>query len=87
MDMNGIVIHFRRSKHRTSENQMIIQPDKSVDFTSAKAVVGKKVSWKSPSGKVLVGKVSAAHGRNGCVRVLFETGMPGQAVGARVEIQ
>ena len=84
--MNGVIIHFRRSKHRTSENQMIIQPEKSESFESAKAVVGKKVSWKSPAGKVLQGKVSAAHGRNGCVRVLFETGMPGQAIGQRVEI-
>lgn len=84
--MNGVVIHFRRSKKRTSTNQMIIQPEGSDGFEKAKALVGKKISWKSPAGKVLVGKVSAAHGRKGCVRALFETGMPGQAIGQRVEI-
>jgi len=65
---------------------MIIQPEGSANVDSAKALVGKKVSWKSPAGKVLPGKISAAHGRKGCVRALFETGMPGQAVGQRVEI-
>ena len=85
--MQGIVIHFRRSKHRTSNNQMIVQPVSSSNVEGAKALVGKKVTWKSPAGKVLPGKVSAPHGRKGCVRVLFETGMPGQAIGQRVEIQ
>ena len=85
--MQGIVIHFRRSKHRTSNNQMIVQPEGSSNLDSAKVLVGKKVVWKSPAGKVLPGKVSAPHGRKGCVRVLFETGMPGQAIGRRVEIQ
>lgn len=85
--MNGIVIHFRRSKHRTSGNQMIVQPQDSVNVEAARGLIGKKVTWKSPAGKVLAGKVSSSHGRKGCVRVLFETGMPGQAIGQRVEIQ
>ncbi|MEK6961573.1 MAG: 50S ribosomal protein L35ae [Nanoarchaeota archaeon] len=85
--MNGVVIHFRRSKRRTTGNQMIIQPEKSSTVDAAKALVGKKVSWKSPAGKVLAGKVSAPHGCKGCVRALFETGMPGQAIGQKVEIQ
>ena len=85
--MHGVVIHFRRSKHRTSTNQMIVQPEGSSNLESATSLVGKNVAWKSPAGKVLAGKVRAPHGRKGCVRVLFETGMPGQAIGQRVEIQ
>ncbi|MEK6808564.1 MAG: 50S ribosomal protein L35ae [Nanoarchaeota archaeon] len=32
------------------------------------------------------GNITKEHGRNGCVRVLFEKGMPGQAVGSKVNI-
>ena len=50
------------------------------------AIIGKATSWKSPAGKEIKGKVSAAHGNNGSVRVIFETGMPGQALGMKVSI-
>jgi ribosomal protein L35AE/L33A len=33
------------------------------------------------------GKVAASHGNSGAVRVIFETGMPGQALGQKVKIQ
>ena len=51
----------------------------------ATALVGKTVTWKSPAGKEIKGEIRAAHGNKGAVRVLFETGMPGQAVGSTVE--
>lgn len=52
----------------------------------AKGLVGKKVVWKSPASKEIKGEIRAAHGNSGAVRVLFEKGMPGQAVGSKVEI-
>ncbi len=52
----------------------------------ASELVGKAVSWKSPAGKEIKGKVRSAHGNKGAVRVLFETGMPGQAIGDKVVI-
>lgn len=55
----------------------------------AQALVGKTVSWEAPGKqkKILKGKVSATHGNKGAVRVLFETGMPGQSLGQDVKIE
>ena len=52
----------------------------------AAELVGKTATWKSPAGKEIKGKVSSAHGNKGAIRVLFEKGMPGQAIGNKVNI-
>jgi len=52
----------------------------------ANELVGKKVVWKSPGSKEINGEVRSAHGNSGAVRVLFETGMPGQAISTKVVI-
>jgi large subunit ribosomal protein L35Ae len=49
--------------------------------------VGKTVSWKSPVGKVITGKITNVHGNKGVLRVQFEKGMPGQSIGAKVEVK
>ena len=46
----------------------------------------KKVIWKSKAGKIIKGKIAAAHGNNGIVRAIFEKGLPGQAITTGVEI-
>lgn len=55
----------------------------------AAELVGKEAVWKTPGKKdrVIKGKVSATHGNKGALRVLFETGMPGQSLGQEVTIQ
>ncbi|MFQ5621352.1 MAG: 50S ribosomal protein L35ae [Candidatus Nanoarchaeia archaeon] len=85
--MKATVVNFRRSKHRTRPNQMILQVEGVDSKDKAEGMIGKKVTWKSPAGKELKGEISAAHGNSGAVRVKFETGMPGQAVGTEVEVQ
>jgi len=51
------------------------------------ALVGKEVVWKSPKGKEIKGKVTKDHGNSGALKVLFETGMPGQSLSTKVEIK
>jgi len=84
--MNGIIANYRGARHTQKDNQMIIVSD-ATNKEEANALVGKTVIWKSPAGKELKGKVTFAHGGKGAVRVLFETGMPGQSVGTKVDIQ
>lgn len=84
--MEAIIKNFRRGRTTQTNNQMIIIVD-GVDKEKAKSLVGKKVSWKSPAGKELKGVVRAIHGSKGAVRALFETGMPGQAIGTKVNIE
>lgn len=84
--MEGIITSFRRGRTTQTTNQMIIVVKGIDKKEKAAELVGKAVSWKSPAGKELKGKVSAAHGKNGAVRALFETGMPGQALGTKINI-
>lgn len=84
--MKGIVVQFRRGRHRIHERQYLLD----LGMTSrddAKKLAGKHVSWKSPAGKIIEGKISDAHGTKGLVRAIFERGLPGQAVTTEVEVK
>ncbi|MEK6898746.1 MAG: 50S ribosomal protein L35ae [Nanoarchaeota archaeon] len=83
--MKGIIIQFRRSRHRIHERHYLLD----FNLTSreeAKKYAGKHVEWKSPSGKVIKGVISDAHGNSGVVRAIFEKGLPGQAISGEIEI-
>ena len=85
--MQGIITNFRGSKRRKRGNQMIVIVDGIANKEKAKPLVGKTVIWQSPAKKEIKGTVRAAHGNKGALRVLFEKGMPGQAIGNKVEIK
>lgn len=85
--MEGVIANFRRGRHTQTNNHMIIKIEGYSDKEKAKELVGKKVVWTSPAGKELVGKIAAPHGNKGAVRAIFDTGMPGQAVGTKVKIE
>ncbi len=83
--MEAIVMHFRQGRHHVNPHQMILKVADTAE--AAQKVVGKKVVWKSPSGKEITGEISALHGRKGNVRAIFaEKGLPGQALGQKVKI-
>jgi len=82
----AVIASFRGSFKRRYGNQVIVIADKVDSREKAQALVGKEVVWVTPGKKELKGKVSAPHGRNGAVRVIFETGMPGQSLGKEVKI-
>jgi len=54
---------------------------------AAEKLVDKKVTWKSPAGKEINGRIASSHGNKGALRAIFETGMPGQAIGQKVVIE
>jgi large subunit ribosomal protein L35Ae len=85
--MNGVVANFRKSVHRQKGNYMVVLPDGCDKKEKAAKLVGKTVTWVTPTKKEIKGKITAAHGNSGAVRVLFEKGMPGQAVGTKVKIE
>ncbi len=45
----------------------------------------REVVWKQGNCK-LVGKIAGSHGKNGVVKVKFQKGVPGQALGTTVEL-
>ncbi|MFH1850323.1 MAG: 50S ribosomal protein L35ae [archaeon] len=86
--MEATIAHFRQSRHTQNDNQMIVIAG-AESREKARELVGKTVTWKS-SGKEpvkITGKVTGAHGNSGALKVVFEKGMPGQSIGARVTIE
>jgi large subunit ribosomal protein L35Ae len=84
--MKGIVVQFRRSRHRIHERHYLLDLGLT-NRDEAKKMAGKDVEWKSPAGKIIKGKISDAHGNKGLVRAIFESGLPGQAITTDVEVK
>jgi large subunit ribosomal protein L35Ae len=83
----GKIIQFRRGRHNIHERHFLIEIEGISDREKAVKFIGKSVSWKSPAGKIIEGKVSNVHGNKGVVRAIFEKGLPGQAITTNVEIK
>jgi large subunit ribosomal protein L35Ae len=84
--MKGLLVQFRRSRHRIHERHYLLDLG-CATREEAKKMVGKQVSWKSSAGKIITGTVSDAHGNKGLVRAIFERGLPGQAVATEIEVK
>ncbi|MGM5488798.1 MAG: 50S ribosomal protein L35ae [Nanobdellota archaeon] len=84
--MKGIIANYRRGRTTQKNNHMIVLPEGVQTKEKAEELVGKTVSWNSPANKEIKGKVSAAHGSKGAIRVIFEKGMPGQSTATEVKI-
>ena len=56
-----------------------------VEASDAKRMIGSKVGWPVDDPKIY-GKIICVHGRTGTLRVKFNRGVPGQALGSRVRI-
>ena len=81
-------MHFRQGRHHQNTKQLIIKVADTPE--EAEKVIGKKCTWTSPGKekKQISGKISALHGRKGCVRAIFsEKGVPGQALGQKIKIE
>lgn len=85
--MEAVIVNFRGSRRVKKGNHMIIEIEGVNDKAKASELVGKKVIWKTSAGKALQGKVASPHGNSGALRVIFETGMPGQSIGSKVQIE
>lgn len=85
--MDAIIENYRRGRHTDYGDQFIASVDGVDSSEKAEKLVGKAVAWKTPSGKEIKGKIASAHGNSGKVRVVMEKGLPGQAVGTKLEVQ
>jgi len=85
--VTGKVVQFRRGRHTITEKHMLIEVEGVDSREKAEKLVEKSVSWKSPAGKEINGKVAGAHGNKGIIRAIFEKGLPGQSVATKVNIR
>ena len=84
--MEGIISSFRRGIHHTYSNQMIVMVKDIADKEAASKLKGKKVIYNTGK-RDITGEVKDFHGNSGALRVIFECGMPGQAIGSKVKIE
>ena len=84
--MEGIIVNYRMGRHTQTGNQMVIKVKGVASKDKAKSLIGKAVTWTNTKGNGIVGKVASPHGNSGNLRVLFEKGMPGQAIGSKVKL-
>lgn len=85
--MEGQILHFRRGRRTQNTHQAIMQVNGITSNEKAKGMINKKVVWKSPAGKEINGVISGIHGNIGKLRVQFEKGIPGQAIGSKVKVE
>jgi large subunit ribosomal protein L35Ae len=83
--MKAVIVNFRRNRHTTSSNHMIVAIEGVDSKEKAKELVGKEVVYNTGK-KDIKGKVASTHGNKGTIRAIFETGMPGQSLGKQVKI-
>ncbi|MAG52804.1 MAG: 50S ribosomal protein L35ae [Nanoarchaeota archaeon] len=82
--MEAVIVNFRRGRHRQNTRQIVIKVQGVKTIKDTEKLLKKAVSWTSPGGKEIKGTISASHGNSGCVRAIFERGLPGQALGQKV---
>ena len=84
--MMATILSFRRGRQTQTPNQILLEMDSVDSKQKAVKLIGKKVVWKSPAGKKIVGTVTNLHGNKGVLRVRFGKGLPGQALGKKIEV-
>ena len=88
--MEAAIINYRgspKNRHKSGGNHIILKIKTVNTKADAHKLIKKKVIWTSPAGKKIVGEVAKEHGNSGAVRAIFEKGLPGQALGGKVEVQ
>ena len=86
MDVKGVIKNYRQGVRTQYTNQVIVNIENYTKDKS-KALVGKKAIWLTTSGKQIIGKVASVHGNKGAVRVRFDKGLPGRAIGTEIIIK
>jgi large subunit ribosomal protein L35Ae len=84
--MKAKVSNYKGGPHTQYADRMILMPEGVTSKENAEKLVGKKVTWTTPSGNKINGEVTKTHGRTGSVLAKFEKGLPGQSLGTVAEI-
>ena len=82
----AIFVNYLGGRHTKRNKQILVQIDQVNDNKKAAKYIGRKVTWKSPSGNTLTGKIISVRGGNGIVKAMFRKGLPGQAIGKELNI-
>ena len=84
--MNAMILSFRMGRHTQVNNQFLLEVDGMDSNGKAAQLIGRRVLWRSPGRKEIFGKITDTHGNKGVLRARFSRGLPGTALGNKVEI-
>ena len=84
--VKAVVLSYAGSHEHQDNHRMILKPLGIEDRGRASRLIGRKVIWRTPTGRKMIGKVIKTHGKGGEVKAYFNPGLPGQALGDIVEI-
>lgn len=80
--MKAKIIGFKGSRRDTYNNCCILE----VKDKNPPALIGKKVFWKTASGRAIQGKIIHTHGKSALL-ARFRKGIPGFALGDELEFK
>jgi large subunit ribosomal protein L35Ae len=81
----GRIMNYRIGIRTQYSRECLIKFAGLDSVAQAGSLMGQKVVWKGEN-KTLVGKIVGFHGKRGVVKAKFKKGVPGQALGTRVEL-
>ena len=81
----GIIVNYRIGIRTQNPKECLIQFTHLNSASLAGQIVNRKVVWKQGDSK-FIGKIAGSHGKKGVVKVKFQKGVPGQALGTKVEL-
>jgi ribosomal protein L35AE/L33A len=83
--VTGRITNYRIGIKAQQSKECLVEFE-DMNMGAAGQLVGKKVVWNSGK-KSMTGRILALHGRNGMVRVKFQTPISGQAIGTVVALK
>ncbi len=83
-EREGLILNYRIGGKTQYPKQCLIKV-LGAEPSDASRMIGLKVCWPVDEPKIY-GKIVDVHGRKGVLRVRFNRGVPGQALGSRVKI-
>jgi large subunit ribosomal protein L35Ae len=83
--IQGIIVNYRVGPKAQRPKECIIEFAHISSVSEASRLLGRKIVWKTEENKI-IGRIVALHGRKGAVRARFRRGVPGQALGATVQL-
>lgn len=84
-EYEGVIANYRIGRKTQYPKECLIRV-LGADTSEARLLMGWRVAWPSDDPRMF-GRVAGLHGRKETLRVRFEKGVPGQALGSIVKIK
>ncbi len=83
--LTGIIVNYRIGPRTQRSRECILKIVNVRSSSEGARLIGRKITCSIGERKI-GGKIVALHGRRGLVRARFRKGVPGEALGKRVQI-